>query len=81
MPAVTLVVFLLWLGIVYATKYVSLGSCVAAVFVPIMAWLFGSPAEYIVFGVLAAILIVVRHKSNISRLLNGTESKIKAGHR
>ncbi|MBQ3971325.1 MAG: glycerol-3-phosphate 1-O-acyltransferase PlsY [Selenomonadaceae bacterium] len=81
MPAVTLVVFLLWLGIVYATKYVSLGSCVAAVFVPIMAWLLGSPAEYIVFGVLAAILIVVRHKSNISRLLNGTESKIKAGHR
>ena len=37
--------------------------------------------QRIVFGVLAAILIVVRHKSNISRLLNGTESKIKAGHR
>ncbi|MBQ7480052.1 MAG: glycerol-3-phosphate 1-O-acyltransferase PlsY [Selenomonadaceae bacterium] len=81
MPSVTMVVFLLWLGIVYATKYVSLGSCVAAVFVPILAWVSGSPAEYIAFGVLAAVLIVVRHQANIVRLMNGTESKIKAGHR
>ena len=81
MPSVTLIVFLLWLGIVRMTGYVSLASCVAAVFVPVMAWCFGSPAEYISFGLLAAVLIVVRHKSNILRLMNGTESKIKAGHR
>lgn len=81
MPKVTLAVFLIWLGIVWGTGYVSLASCVAAVFVPIMAWIFGSPSEYLAFGLLAAILIVVRHRANIIRLMNGTESKIKAGHR
>ncbi len=81
MPEVTLAVFLLWLGIVFVTEYVSLASCVAAVFVPILAWLVGAPSEYIGFGFLAAVLIVVRHRSNIIRLMNGTESKIRAGHR
>ena len=81
MPWTTLVVFLLWLAIVWGTKYVSLGSCVAAACVPLAAWLFHNPAEYLVFGALAAILIIVRHKANILRLMNGTESKIKAGHK
>ena len=81
MPLTTMIVFLIWLGIVYTTRYVSLGSCVAAFFVPFAAWMTGSPWEYIFFGLLAAILIIVRHRSNIIRLMNGTESKIKSGHR
>ena len=58
-----------------------LGSIVAAALVPAMAWLFGYSYEYIIFGLLAALLIVVRHHANIGRLLSGTESKIHAGHR
>lgn len=81
MPQVTGIVFLIWLVIVKLTGYVSLGSMVAAVCVPMLAFAFHAPMEYIVFGVAAAVLIVVRHKANIGRLLNGTESKIKAGHR
>ena len=81
MPKVTLVVFLVWFVIVYLTKYVSLGSIVAAALVPIMAWLLDNPVEYIVFGVIAAVFVIYRHKTNIERLMNGTESKIKAGHR
>ena len=81
MPLPTLLVFLVWLAIVYLTKYVSLGSIVAAALVPIMAWLLDNPVEYIVFGVIAAVFVIYRHKTNIERLMNGTESKIKAGHR
>ena len=81
MPQVTLIVFLVWLALVKITGYVSLGSIVAAACVPVLAYAFGAPVEYLVFGVAAAILIVVRHKANISRLLSGTESKITAGHR
>lgn len=81
MPPVTAAVFLLWLAIVYATRYVSLGSCVAAAVVPLAAWLLGNPMEYILFGVLAAVLILLRHRPNIIRLMNGTESKIQAGRR
>jgi glycerol-3-phosphate acyltransferase PlsY len=35
---------------------------------------------YAVFGTLACLFVVLRHKDNIKRLLNGTESKIKPGH-
>ena len=81
MPQVTLIVFLVWMALVKITGYVSLGSMVAAACVPVLAYAFGAPVEYLVFGVAAAILIVVRHRANIGRLLSGTESKIKAGHR
>lgn len=81
MPLVTVIVFLAWLAIVFLTRYVSLGSIVGAALVPVLAFLFDYPTEYTLFGVLAAVLVIVRHHANIGRLLNGTESKIKAGHR
>ena len=77
MPVVTVIVFFAWLLIVFLTRYVSLGSIVGAALVPVLAFLFDYPTEYTLFGVLAAVL----HHANIGRLLNGTESKIKAGHR
>ena len=77
MPLVTLIVFLVWFAIVYKTRYVSLGSIVAAALVPLAAFLTGSPNEYVYFGLAAAILIIVRHHANISRLIDGTENKIK----
>ncbi len=80
MPKVTGIVFLVWLLLVLATRYVSLGSIVAAALVPMLALVFGYPALYVAFGVLAAALIIVRHRSNITRLLNGTENRISAGH-
>jgi glycerol-3-phosphate acyltransferase PlsY len=78
MPKVTLIVFLVWLAIVLLTRYVSLGSIVAAACVPILSWYFGSPVEYTIFGLGAAVFIIYRHKSNIGRLLHGTENKISA---
>lgn len=81
MPLPALIVFLIWLAIVKISGYVSLGSIVAAALVPVLAWQFGYPVEYIGFGVLAAAFIIIRHHANIGRLLSGTESKIKAGHR
>lgn len=79
MPWVTIIVFLVWLAIVKATGYVSLGSIVAAVLVPVLALFMGLHTDFLVLGLIAAVFIVYRHKSNIGRLLNGTESKIKSG--
>ncbi len=81
MPTVSAIVFVAWLVIVLISKYVSLGSIVAAALVPVFACVLGEPTEFILFGILAALFVIYRHKSNISRLLAGTESKIKAGHR
>lgn len=76
MGNVTLIVFVLWFTIVYMTRYVSLGSVVAGVLTPILAALFAYPMEYIVFTVIAALLVIVRHRENIKRLMNGMENKI-----
>lgn len=78
MPMVTLIVFAVWFAIVYFTGYVSLGSIIGAALVPILTLFFGLHTEFLILGLIAAVFIIYRHKSNIERLLNGTESKIKA---
>ena len=78
-PHVTLIVFTVWLIIVLLTKYVSLGSIVAAACVPVLMWYYGEPMEVLFFGVAAAVFVIVRHRPNIERLLKGEELKIKAG--
>jgi glycerol-3-phosphate acyltransferase PlsY len=69
-------------GIIIAltTRYVSLGSMLAAVCVLLvlvaMALLAVSAPVYVVYGLLAAGLIVFQHRSNIMRLQSGTELKL-----
>ena len=76
MGNVTIVVFLIWLAIVYTTRYVSLGSVIAGVLTPILAAAFEYPAEYLIFAIIAAALVILRHRENINRLVHGTENKI-----
>lgn len=78
MPLPTIFIFAVWFAIVFFTRYVSLGSIVAAGCVPLFAWIFDQPSPYIFFGALAGLFVIYRHKENIGRLLSGTESKIKA---
>lgn len=71
-----LIVFLIvFLGIVILTRYVSLGSVVgtgAAFFVI----LFNRMAEVAAIFFLMTLLIIIRHRSNIGRLLDGSERKL-----
>lgn len=76
MGDVTFMLFVLWFTIVYVTRYVSVGSVVAGGLAPILAALFGYPMEYLLFTAIAAVLVIVRHRENIKRLMNGTENKI-----
>ena len=76
MPNIAAIVFVVWLAIVLITRYVSLGSIVASILVPILAVVFEYPQPFFSFGVFTATLIVLRHRPNIKRLLNGTENKI-----
>ena len=66
--------------LVLITRYVSLGSIVAAILTPIMSWYFAYPVAYMILGAIAGFFVVLRHKENIGRLLRGTESKIKPGN-
>jgi len=78
-PKVTLIVFVVWSVIVYFTRYVSLASIIAATLVPIMMWFMGERHEFLYFGVIIALFVVIRHRPNIERLLKGQELKIKVG--
>ena len=75
-PRVLLLALVLFVIIVVTTKYVSLGSITAAFSIPILMLFFGEPAPIKLLGLTAALFVIYRHKPNIKRLLNGTESKI-----
>jgi glycerol-3-phosphate acyltransferase PlsY len=70
---IALALFVLTLAV---TRYVSLGSMLGAVSLPVSAWLLGRSPVLIGMSVAVALFVVIRHRSNISRLLHGTELKV-----
>ena len=78
-PKVVGVVLVVFAVLVALTRYVSLGSVVGGIMVPFLMWYFDYPLEIKVFGIVVALFIVLRHRANIQRLLNGTENKVTAG--
>ncbi len=63
--------------VIIITRYVSLGSLCAAVFFPIwVAIRFPGDIHMLIVSMAFTILAFVRHRSNIKRLINGTENKI-----
>lgn len=74
-----LIEFLIFAGIVWKWRYISLGSIACATTIPILIAFFRSDSQaYFIISVIIAALILYRHQSNISRLLQGTENKWKA---
>ncbi|MFC2140630.1 glycerol-3-phosphate 1-O-acyltransferase PlsY [Candidatus Auribacterota bacterium] len=76
-PLATLSVVALWLILFFSTHYVSLGSVVAAFFLPIFIFFIYGSIPYTLFAVIIAFTVILKHKANISRLLKGTENKIE----
>jgi len=77
MPWVMIVALSLWIIAVLLTRTISIGSLLAAVVLaPAAALCY--PGQWIYFGlaVLAGGLAAWRHRSNIQRLLAGTESRV-----
>src|SRR5262249_46047504 len=65
-------------AVVWLTKYISLGSVVASLALPPIAYALGSPAPAVVAALAAATIIVFRHRSNVVRLRRGTERRVGA---
>jgi len=71
--------FLVWLLVAVTTRYSSLAALSAAATAPVFAWLLIGRWETITMVSALALMLVYRHKANITRLLAGTESKIGKG--
>ena len=81
LPGPLLIAFLVFATCVALRRQVSLGSLAAAAALPIAALVWGSPAAYVLYALVAATLIWYRHRENIQRLLAGTEPTIGQGVR
>jgi glycerol-3-phosphate acyltransferase PlsY len=71
-------VLAIFIAVVWLTKYISLGSVVASIALPPLAYAAGAASTTIAAAVAAAAIIMFRHRSNVRRLLAGTERRIGA---
>ncbi len=74
---VGLLLIVIALTIMIATRYISLGSLIGALLYPFLVYLMDKRGvEYIIFAIFISALAIYRHKENIGRLLSGKESKV-----
>ena len=79
-PVATLIGVAIWIIVFWLTRYVSLASVVATVALPIVILMIRSPDEnrgklLVYSSVCVAALVIWRHRSNLSRLMRGTEPR------
>ena len=82
-PVALLCAGVVFVSIVFFTRYVSLGSIMAAALIPLLVWLqnlFVEPVAdlrpLLTAAVVGALLIILAHRGNIERLARGTESQL-----
>jgi len=80
MPWAALIVMVVWIVLFFSTRYVSLASILAALVLPLIV--FGllrsgkmNEWSFLYVSIALTALIILRHRSNISRLLSGTEER------
>ena len=74
---VALIFIVVWLVMAFVFRYSSLAALTAAVIVPIALYYLSTPEVAGLFVVMS-LIVIVKHRANISRLLAGTEGKIGA---
>jgi len=77
-PWALLIILGIWIIVFAVTRYVSLASIAASAALPFATWLTGCSSTLIIITAAMAVLAIFKHKSNIQRLLQGTENRIGA---
>ena len=72
----TLLAFAVFVVTVWISHYISLGSILAAATLGVLVWFFPCLLAVRIIVVLVAVFVIVKHKSNIRRLVKGCENKI-----
>jgi glycerol-3-phosphate acyltransferase PlsY len=82
-PLVALASLLLFILVFALSRYVSLASIVAASAIPLLAWLLvPAHTSALLIGLsIISLLSILKHHANITRLLNGTESRFASAKR
>ena len=77
MPKITAIAIPVFVFVVLITRYISLGSCVAAVIVMACVFIFPEPLAYKCFCLMAGSVVLIRHRTNMIRICNGTENRMR----
>ncbi len=75
MPLVMAIAAVIWATVFYTLRFVSLASILAALSLPLSAYFLGEPGVVCGFAGLIALFVIIRHRANIVRLMNGTENR------
>ena len=75
-PIAVLCASVIFVAVVALTRYVSLGSIIAAILIPVFVWWQSDLRPLLAAAIVGAVLIVVAHRGNIKRLASRTESRI-----
>jgi len=73
-PLLGLATLVTWVLVFAISRYSSLGAIVAAALAPVFAWLLLPYKDYVITVLIMAAFLIWRHRSNIQKLLAGTES-------
>ncbi len=77
-PFLGLAAIVTWLLVFAFSRYASLASIIAALLVPVHSYYYLRPyKDYFLLLIVMSVLLIWRHRSNIQKLLNGTESGFK----
>ncbi len=76
-PLVVLEALIMFIFIVWKTRYISMGSISAACIVPFLLYYQLHSWPYFAAAALISVVVVIRHKENLERIVHGTESKFK----
>ena len=74
-PLPALCAFGVFLLVLALTRFVSLSSICASAALPPLAFALGSPTPVVVFGVVVAAVVTLRHRANLGRIAAGTEPR------
>lgn len=80
-PYVALIALAIFIIVILISRYVSLGSVIAALSVPISMLLLRYNLTYIIFGLAICSIAIYKHIPNIKRIISGTENKINGAKR
>jgi acyl phosphate:glycerol-3-phosphate acyltransferase len=80
-PVASLLCALIWIVVFLALRYSSVASLAGSVSLPLLAAALGASAPALVFLSAASVAIIVLHRTNIARLLHGTENRFTFSRR
>jgi len=73
---ILLLLVLIWILIFLLSRMVSLASIISGLFLPLLVVVFRQSPAIIYASIILALFVLIRHKSNISRLLHGQETRL-----